>query len=384
MARAALKLVESHAFSVEELDLPIRPGEAQVHSLHSLCSLPGDISPEIAEYCINRFSIADQVVLDPFCGSGTVPLQATLSGRTSVATDISPLAIEYSKAKLQPADIAEVALSLQLQSLSRPVALTNYEEYFSPFYDVNTYRELMNLKDYIAVHSNKTGRFIAAVASSLLHGHGASSFSSYSFSTVSLSPKEQRELNARRGQYPDFRAVQPRVLKKTAAVMRDGYPSKLRENKSLIFQSDARDLAKLAGDSVDLVITDPLMFSSENSLDKLWLKLWFSEIARADLEASMSLPENFDDWIDFMNEVSFELARVVKPGGRAVFVIGEQKVKDTGLHQHLIDAIEESLGRYWSAELHIKCRAPSPMVGGERSRTNKDVLGKNLVVFRRR
>ncbi|MEZ4754599.1 MAG: DNA methyltransferase [Bdellovibrionota bacterium] len=386
MARAALKLVESHGFSREELELPIRSEEGVVHSLHSLCSLPGDLSPEIAEYCINRFSGPDSLILDPFCGSGTVPLQASLLGRKSIASDINPLAIDYTKAKLAPADIAEVALALHLKSFTRPVALDNYEEYFSPFYDVNTYRELSNLQTYLSSSNDRVSNFISAATGSLLHGHGASCFSSYSFSTVSLSPAEQRELNARRGQYPDYRAVQSRILKKTAGVMRDGFPSRLRNQGAFrsVFQADARDLSSISNNSIDLVLSDPLMPGSKNYLDNIWLKLWFSQVSRKNLEASITIPENLDDWLDFMNETSFEMARVVKPGGRFICVLSELEINGVLVHDKFIESIEESLGRYWSTEVHIKTKSPSPLIAGTESRSKNDSLGKHLLVFRRR
>ncbi|MCB0318369.1 MAG: DNA adenine methylase [Bdellovibrionales bacterium] len=390
MARVALKLVESQQFSVEELNLPLKQGDSKVHSLHSLCSLPGDINPEIAEYCIERFSTPGQLILDPFSGSGTVALQAALTGRDTIAADVNPIAIAYTLAKLKPADIAEVALTLQLQSLSKPIALTNFDKYFSAFYDVNTYREIVNLKDFISASPSRVVGFISAVASSLLHGHGAGSFSSYTYSSISLSPTEQQALNIERGQYPDYRSVQPRIFKKTASVMRDGYSTKLRSSKNAVFQTDARNLSRVANGSVDLVVTAPPYIRSKQDLDNLWLKLWFSDVSRAELESALSGPKNLEEWLEFINEVTFELARVVKPGGRVVFVFEElskeYSQQDLNRHQQLLlDFIDESLSSYWSSELSIKCLPPTPVISGAgRTRSKKEMQEKNILVFRRR
>src|SRR5262249_53120887 len=46
-------------------------------------------------------------VLDPFCGSGTVLVEARLAGRRAIGVDINPLAIQLARRKATPADEAE-------------------------------------------------------------------------------------------------------------------------------------------------------------------------------------------------------------------------------------------------------------------------------------
>ena len=62
------------------------------HAFHPLCTYLGGLPPAMAHALVERFSRPGDVVLDPFCGRGTVPLQATLRRRVGVGVDLNPLA----------------------------------------------------------------------------------------------------------------------------------------------------------------------------------------------------------------------------------------------------------------------------------------------------
>ena len=72
------------------------------HSLHAMCSYHGMFPAKVAHYFIQRYSRPGDVVLDPFSGRGTVPLQARVEGRRAIANDLSPLAYVLSRAKADP------------------------------------------------------------------------------------------------------------------------------------------------------------------------------------------------------------------------------------------------------------------------------------------
>ena len=71
---------------------------------HGIHVYPARMVPQIARLLIKRFSEPRDLVLDPFCGSGTVLLEAAISNRNSVGVDINPLAALISKAKTNPLD----------------------------------------------------------------------------------------------------------------------------------------------------------------------------------------------------------------------------------------------------------------------------------------
>lgn len=71
--------------------VPWIKGERANHYLHSY---PAKLLPQIAHFFLaaDAWLRKDAVVLDPFSGSGTVALEALLSGRTAYWADVNPLA----------------------------------------------------------------------------------------------------------------------------------------------------------------------------------------------------------------------------------------------------------------------------------------------------
>ena len=72
------------------------------HSMHTMCSYHGMFPAKVAHHFIQRYSRPGEVVLDPFSGRGTTPLQARVEGRKAVCNDLSPLAYVLSRAKTDP------------------------------------------------------------------------------------------------------------------------------------------------------------------------------------------------------------------------------------------------------------------------------------------
>lgn len=61
---------------------------------------PAPFPEELPRRCISLFSFRGDVVLDPFCGSGTTPAVAARLGRRVVAFDVSPGYVEHSRARV--------------------------------------------------------------------------------------------------------------------------------------------------------------------------------------------------------------------------------------------------------------------------------------------
>lgn len=347
-----LKVVERASFYKADVQLWSEDQKAELHSLHYSVTLPGMTRPEIPAYFIEKFSAKGDVVLDPFAGSGTTGLEANVQGRVSYVSDIDPLGIRLTQAKLEPADITDVTLRLQLVNLRRPIALQSFSDAFRPFYDVDTFRELVNLRATLSENPDRTNRFIELIATSLLHGHTAGFFSVYTFPQMSVGPEEQVALNLKRGQVPDHRAVVPRILRKTASVLRDGVSSVMRQTsaKNRYAQSDARNLQFVPSSSVDLVVTTPPLPIASSGLRDRWLKYWFTNIPTKGVPTFEI--SSLEQWIDFMNECLLELARVVRVGGRVVLDLRELRSgRESVLLDDLILAdVQDNLSRYWDAE----------------------------------
>ena len=73
------------------------------HSFHPMCSYLASFPAALTHAFIARYSRPGDVVLDPFSGRGTTPLQACAEGRIGVGNDLNPFAHLLTAAKVEPA-----------------------------------------------------------------------------------------------------------------------------------------------------------------------------------------------------------------------------------------------------------------------------------------
>ena len=299
--------------------------QRQLHSLHYIVSYRASFKPELPDFCIKRYSKKGDVVFDPFSGRGTTALQANLLGRVAWASDVNPLSVLLTKAKLSPVGLDEVVLKLNEIDFRRPVDLEGYQELFSPFYHPDTYRELINLKNHIKKRDCQVSRFIELLAISRLHGHSPGFFSVYSFPQISVPPESQRMINLKREQVPEYRAIAPRIIKKAAQSLRDGFKSEFFEIASAnrLSVSDARNLTWMPANSVDLVVTSPPFLDKVDYLGDNWLEFWFAGIQPKSFKQNVVMVKELEQWRKFIGDVLSELLRVTKRHGTCVVEVGE-------------------------------------------------------------
>lgn len=82
----------------------VRLGDQLTHQLHPY---PAKLLPNIAHFFVRAKSLQrrNAVVLDPFCGSGTVALEATVAGHGALVADANPLALLIARVKTTPYDV---------------------------------------------------------------------------------------------------------------------------------------------------------------------------------------------------------------------------------------------------------------------------------------
>ncbi len=391
MLKSALKVVESPSHYVREEQVWSPEASQNAHSLHYAVPYADSFPAELPATFISKYTKRGSVVLDPFCGCGTTAIEAALQGRIPFASDANPLAVKIARAKLSPADITEVTLWLQMVNLARPVALDQYRKAFSSFFELETFREILNLRALLSSRDDRVSAFVELITLGILHGNSAGHLSAYSMSQVALSPTEQERLNVRRMQGPEYRALAPRILRKAAMLGRDGVPSILAQmaKQGAVHLRDARDLSYLQGGSVDLVVSAPPFPGSADQVSSNWLRLWLSGVEVEQVRRRVLEPTSVDEWLLFMNEVLLELARVVKGGGRAVLDLREIKSGNTSsilLDEELRCMVERDLGRFWEPEFTLVHRQPvAKLKNGLKERDESRVLNSSrILVLRRR
>lgn len=75
------------------------PGSEGERLTHYLFKYPAKFHPPVVRYLIEQYTKRGDVILDPFCGSGTLLVEAAVSGRSAIGTDIDPLAVFIARVK---------------------------------------------------------------------------------------------------------------------------------------------------------------------------------------------------------------------------------------------------------------------------------------------
>lgn len=379
---AVLRLVQPEQFN-EELNLPEGGSGQASHSIQGAFQYCAPWNSFLARYVIERFSKKGSVVLDPFCSTGVVGVEAALSGRAFIGCANDHTLVKLARARLFPADIAEVALRLQFVPFKRPVDLRSYSGAFPHFFDADTFRELMNLKGALRSSTDGASEFVAFVAASILHGHTSAYLSAYTAPSEGLSPDAQAALNRKRGEVPSYRAVSARILKKAASLLQDGVPSALSgasKAQREVFFAEPTSVDRAQTGSVELAlvaVSQPGLI--EHGL-KSWLRTWLLGV---DLPKERTEMREVSQWSDTANEVLLEMARVVAPGGRAVVRVGQGRIgaKVVNYRTEVQTLVGDCLQRFWRVEGSISERH----VKAAHSRAaQSSPLAAELLVLRRK
>jgi SAM-dependent methyltransferase len=95
-----------------------------LYGTHSLHPFAARCPPPLVQWAIDRYSSADDVVVDPMCGSGTTVVEALLAGRHAAGADVDPLARLITCAKTATVDPAELyALADSIEELTKQGSL---------------------------------------------------------------------------------------------------------------------------------------------------------------------------------------------------------------------------------------------------------------------
>ncbi len=71
-------------------------------AIHQFHTYPARMHPALARAVLRDLAEPGAVVLDPFCGGGTVPVEARCQGARALAVDLNPLAVRLARVRADP------------------------------------------------------------------------------------------------------------------------------------------------------------------------------------------------------------------------------------------------------------------------------------------
>ncbi len=312
------------------------------HSLHEV-SYRACFKPSLPAFFVERLSAPGDLVLDPFMGRGTTPLEALLRGRVPCGNDVNPLSTMLVRPRFAPPPLSKIVARIDAVDLSFDGAL---DDELLVFFHPDTLRAICGLRASL-LQREREGRldavdeWIRMVAINRLTGHSAGFFSVYTLPpNQATSPDAQRKINAKRNQTPPFRDVRAILKKKSAALLKDVDPLWAHESAALaaraVLTTGPANAIALPTASVQLVVTSPPFLDVVQYADDNWLRCWFGGIDPKAVPITMA--RTVDAWQEAMALVFVELHRIVRPGGFVAFEVGEVRRGKVRLEEAVVPA----------------------------------------------
>ena len=365
--RPNLKLVEKQPIQLKDLQLP-NEGDEETYSLHGVLAGRDLWWPALASFFIKQHSEKGATVLDASCGFGTACLESVVLGRIPVGVSTSPLAVKITNAKCQPADLTEVTMQIQLANLQRPVPINLYSDEIKPFFDLDTFRELVALRGLIDSNYSQVARYIELITLGILHGPSAGYLSVSTSAVLAPTASEQDRLNISKQQFPSYRQLAPRVLKRAALLFRDGIGSMISNTgkQGKFGLADPRNLKGLASGSIALALYAlPLPGRDANEVfPGQWVREWYARVPRAS-EQVLTVP----NWGQYIVDTLNELSRVVAANKKAILLIPSrtEKLLEKRYDEELVNFIQQNFSDIWEIESWYKVPVKSQIVRAEKT-----------------
>jgi site-specific DNA-methyltransferase (cytosine-N4-specific) len=83
-------------------------GEKLTRERHKIHPYPAMLHPLLVNFLIKKYAKENDIIFDPFCGSGVTLLQSALNNHSSIGFDINPLSLLIAKVKSDKYDIKKL------------------------------------------------------------------------------------------------------------------------------------------------------------------------------------------------------------------------------------------------------------------------------------
>ena len=230
------------------------------HSLHKIAPYVGRIKPPFAHFLISYVTNPGDLILDPFCGIGTIPLESSLLGRNSIGVDLNPYAITVAKSKtehsLKLQELVDYVANLEITS--KGVSISKIPDWVKEYYNPNTLKEILYTLEILKKDNH---HFLYGCLVGISQGHRPGHLSKPCAWTLPYKPRPDDP-----GEYRD---VKSRLIEK----IKRNYKDKIENTGDIkIIQGDSRNL-ELKNESVDHIISSPPYYNTLDYINSHRLRL---------------------------------------------------------------------------------------------------------------
>jgi len=288
-------------------------------TLHQLSPYIGKIKSSIAGELVSRYSEPKQLVVDPFAGAGTIPLEASIQGRRVFASDISPYSRVLSEAKLKAPVSLHEALKIADDAIeeSRQIKqhdLRSVPKWVREFFHPNTLKETLGFADVARRPGNE---FLLACLLGILH-HQRPGFLSYPSSHLVPYLRDRKYPRAEFPEMYEYRELRPRLHAK----IRRSYKRFIQPHFSDVdFRQSSVERIVFPKRFDSLITSPPYMNALDYGRDNR-LRLWFIEPTSTQ-KVDNGVTQKLDGFAQAIACLAEKIEYGLRSKGHCVFIVGE-------------------------------------------------------------
>ena len=333
-----------------ELVKELNKSERYTHLIHSY---PAKLLANIPYFffATDMLCPPNGTVLDPFCGTGTVLLEATLSGRAALGADANPLAklITNVKTNYIPGETLRSTLVEVLRRAKSFRRKTEHPEAVAVWYSTGSLKQLSNIQRSVSEIDNIRVRFffelcLSCVARKVSYADPSISVPvHWNPERFSSNPNREEEVRKKLESLKNVNVYEKFEAICKANIARVGtLNGEIRRGvEARIISNDARFLG-LEDNSVDLILTSPPYAGAQKYIRASWLNLYWLNLVS--LEGVRELKRHNIGREDYRQDDISEAYTGIEPADKVLKQLyGQGKTKRAFLAANYLNEMKVAL-----------------------------------------